>query len=414
MFKKWIVLAILAIGVAAVTTACGSDNPGNNNGILTANNGTGDNNGVPDGGPSDASDGGDDAGQADAVEGTDATDSTELRDAADTGDTPDANSNDGGDAGICPGTPCAADETCVEGNCVDDTPVGKCNMATNLGQISPGSPVTITDTTDGASDVLSTSCSAGGIEKVYQFTVTQDSRVSFDTTWSGQMDAKLEFRQDCVTQADDEACFDSDSSIFVPANTNAWLVIEQDVGAGNDFTVELSASPETCPLGQRTCTSGDLEICTGGSQSQTFGCAGDCADTTTCSGDTCFEAIEVTADTTFSGGLKAYNSEINFDGETLCALDNGDTVPTPGRELVFSLPNLTQGQTVHIDASANDSNLNAIFILNSCASAPYQCVDVMVNSEVGDFVAPSAGTYYVVIDKLTTGGDSFTYSFSFP
>ncbi|QDG49993.1 hypothetical protein FIV42_04330 [Persicimonas caeni] len=413
MKKNWKVITATLLAMALVA-GCGSDDgpEGGASNIVGGNNNNG-NNSRTDGGASDG--GATDAGDVTTPDASDATDGTDGDTPDDAGDAADSDGSDGGDTPTtCPETPCAVGELCMDGSCVEATAENKCQLAEDLGTLTTSNTLTATGSFLGESDVLAASCSGDtGPEKIFKFTVAEDSLVQFQETWVGQADGKIEFRSTCTQQASQQRCYDAGSSLFVPANTDVWMVVEQDVGRSSDFTIELSASGESCPLGQSVCTNGEMEICTGGNQSQVFACADSCADGSACLGDFCDQAIDVTATATFTGDLKAYTNSIDFDGETFCALGDGSTVPTPGREVVFRFPNLVQGQTINIDAQTGDSNVNAVFILNGCGANPYQCVDVFVSPEKGDWVAPADGTYYVVVDKLTSGGETFQYSFEY-
>ncbi|MFP4597492.1 MAG: hypothetical protein ACLFVJ_04520 [Persicimonas sp.] len=407
---------LLATCLAFGTVACGSDDPDNGGGGISGSNSSGNNNSAPD------------AGDADASEPSDADASTD-----DVGDVGDVGADGGADGGTdggsdgggadedanedageeqCPAVPCEDGEDCVDGECMVLTPQSKCDDAEHLGTLSEGSPITISDTTDGATDVVETMCSTGGDELIYSFDVAEDSVVSFTESWPEQFDAKVEFRFDTCTEPDvDTRCFDGNDNISLLAGTTAYVIIEQDVGRGNDFELELSATADSCPSGVEYCDQGALQVCLGDGQSDSFACADDCFDGDDCAGTVCDNAIEVSGSTTFQGDLGAYLSDLDFESNQFCQND-GISVSTPGPEVAFRLDGLSTGQTVEITAGVN----SAVFITQACSS-PLVCEDVLVtegSSNTVDWdVSDGANdtSYYVIIDKRTGTSGEFTYGF---
>lgn len=355
-----------------------------------------------------------DAQAADVQDASDAR----ASDASDASDTP--NPDDGGDAtqDQCPQTPCGAGQVCDDGTCVDETPAIKCAGAEDLGTLDITSSLTASGTFTDASDILEASCADADDtpEKVFRFVTAEDSRIDFDVTWNGNFAAVVEFRTSCDDSTSSLSCRETDSAIaFVPAGTEVFMVVEMAQGVAGDFAVELTATAETCPQGQQSCSSGELEICSGGGQSDTYSCADACgADAESCAGDVCSEAISVTQTQTFSGDLAAYTSKFNFDGASFCESPSGTAIPTPGNDIIFALPNLTTSDTVTIDAETNDDNVNAIFIMTQdpCSSTP-QCVRVEGTQERFDFTPSADGTHYVIIDKTTESSGAFNYSFTY-
>lgn len=410
MKQRIVYILALSFLLVAGGVACGSDDEADN----------------PLGGGGGGHNGGEESDASDAAS-PDATDATDgdtdaggegPGDAGDSGDADDADDRDaddaGPDAGACDdGDDCSGDQVCHEGACVDETPEVACDRAEDLGTLT-SETLTVEGSFDEGSDVLETSCaSSSGPEKMYRFRVEEDSLVSHRTTLDGQVDAKLEFRDECTEQGADERCFDADGRMFAPADSEMWLVVERDVGRAGDFEIELEATEESCPMGERRCSDGELEICSGNSQGETYDCAAGCAGDSQCAGDVCSEAIDVTASTTFSGDLGAYSNRIDFEDEDLCALADGTNVPTPGNELVFRFPDLSEGQVIHVDMKTDDPNSNALFVLDSCQSEPYACEYVNADDEKGDWTVREAGTYYLVVDKLTEGVNDYRYAFEY-
>ena len=311
----------------------------------------------------------------------------------------------------CPQTPCQGDTVCVDGRCLEDTPANKCAGAEDLGTLSPGAPITLDDTTAGATDILSNACSGGqGNELVYKFTVSEKSRVSFVGTWPAQFSASLGFRFDGCETPGESLCFDSNSDVSVEAGETVYLVIEQYVGRGNDFSLELSATPESCAPGDTVCSGDTLEVCGGGGNTLSYACADSCAAAgDQCNGGLCANAIAVSASASFSGNLGAYPSNFNFESNTDCTI-GGTPVPTPGAEVIFKLESLNAGQVVSIAAGSN----RAMFFMTDCQATP-TCEAVMTgsgNTGTTEWTVPAGfvdQNFYLVIDRRNLSGGDFTY-----
>lgn len=402
-------LALLAaIVVALGTTGC-NDEEGNN-GVIIPGSDSGGDTGSEDTTDLDASDTEDDTGPTDASDTSDGSDTSDTGD-TDDGDTQDGDT-DGGDTGCVSTADCDAEELCLEEQCVPLNAASKCQSAEDLGVIGDGETVTASGDFEVETDALAASCSDGddAPESVFSFTTDVDSVVSFDSDWAGQFDAKMEFRlNDCAEPTPQATeCFDADSDIFIPAGVTAFLVVEQDAGIPGSFDIDLTATAETCPAGERICNDDSLRFCTGEGAFTEYQCGGTCTSGA-CDGDACQNAIEVTADATFSGQLGAYENSFNFDGNALCQA-SGTNLPTPGPDMVFEFPGLTAGQKIFIDTETNDSNNNAIFIATQCGDT-VACAETRLVNENGEWDVPADGDYFVIVDKITNGGDQFAYSF---
>ncbi len=408
MRRKWILSTVILATIGAFSAGCGSDKSPPPNSISLSNNGN--HVDVGDTSTPDVADAGSDAADG----GLDAAMDT-AGDAADVpGDAADTAAPDGGS---CPGTPCPGDKTCVGGSCVDVTPQTECSAAEDLGTLSVGSTLTASGSLVDATDAMQASCgdSNSGGEKVFHFQTADDSRINYKPTWAGNFAGVVDFRTTCDDASTALACAGDQSAIgFVPAGTDVYMVVEMAQGVAGNFTVDLTASAQSCQPGDRTCSSGQVEVCNAGSPNDTYGCADACSSSgDTCTGDVCADAITVSQTQTFTGDLEAYASQFDFDGAAGCTNAGGTNIPTPGADIVFKLPNLTTSDTVTIDAQTNDTNLNRIFVLKDACTQPYACEQVGGASEKFDFTPSADGTYYVVIDKSTSSGGQFNYSFTF-
>lgn len=348
------------------------------------------------------------------------TDETDAQPDGQSGDTdsPDVDSPDSDDdttdtdvdpGPTCPETPCQGSQICVEGRCLDDTPANKCAAAEDLGALSPGTPITIADSTAGASDILMNSCGGQGDEKVYKFTVSETSRVSFETGWPGQFDASVEFRFDGCEAPGSTQCFDANSDLSVNAGETVYLVVEQYVGRGNDFGLELSATAEDCTPGETTCNSGSLAVCGGDGNTITRECADTCGGPDECAGTVCANAIAMSGSANFAGDLAAYPKNFNFESNAECTVQD-TPLPTPGAEVIFKLESLNAGQLVSITAGTN----RAMFFTTDCQNTPV-CDAALVGSGVDGTAQWTVPTGFVnqdvflIIDGRNENPGDFNY-----
>lgn len=401
-------LALMGAFVLLVSLGC---DPGDDNNITDIPPG---NNGQSDGG--DVDDDMDvedlDAQDAGDTEDPDASDSTDETD----GDTDDADGGDtdGGDLACQSDDECAAGEICLDEACVTETPESKCEAATDLGTLDVGSTVTGSGDLFAASDMTANACSSkeNPGEVMFRFKAGDDGLVRFDATYDGAFGATVEYRgYNCGNIEDvDVSCYDSEETFFATGGTEYLVIVELDSPRGGNFSIDLSLEAG-CQTGDQACDGGDLKFCTGDGF-DIYGCAGGCA-TATCMGDSCANPIQVTGSASFNGDLAGYSDNYNFeDSAEFCSTGAGTPIPTPGQELVFELPNLSQGQTIVVDTESNDNNANAIFIANNCGE-PFACAEASLLDENLEWTAPSDGTYYVIIDKQFGGGETFNYGIEF-
>jgi hypothetical protein len=399
---RFAALLLLAIGLAA----CGSDeeigggnNISSNNGNVNATTPDADLDATDGGEPLDADSGATDVpGSADA----DTSDEPDNGPAADV----DGGSDDADDAEVDTAPP--------------DVPSDDCNNPPDLGVLSPGSPLSISGDFDDLTDQFDVSCADDGPDAVWRFEVDVDSVVTISEDWQGQYSAKFEVRTEgCTTQASASMCYERQSSMFLAAGTEAFLVAKQDIGIPGPFEIELSAVEETCPPETRQCASStEVEVCRGAGQSDVYTCpGGQACSAGACVGDHCDAPISITGPgkVTVSGNLRAFSSDFDFsDYDETCNVQ-ATAVDTPGSDVVFALEGLAAGSTVKIDALTNDSNQNAIFIKPTAeCGTDVGCVGAWLNDEQPEWEVPPGGganaVYLVVIDRISAGGQSFEYS----
>jgi hypothetical protein len=342
-----------------------------------------------------------------------------------TGDT-SMSSMDGGDAGedadgvvSCGGQVCGQGESCYMDQCVPNKQV-KCNNAQDLGTLQLNKTTQISDSFAGyTEDFMKTQCAGGdqNPEKVYKFTVATHSQIDFEASFSG-FDAKLEFRQDqCLGDPGEYgSCRDSNGTFFAPAGTNFYLVVEQDVGVGGDFTIDLTAKP-SCSFGaygEYGCKMGNRYLCEKVNQQpkeKKFVCPAGCTGGE-CTGGSCSNPIVIQAQQgfskTYSGSLEAYTSNMNFKNANMTCSVQTQKPNSLGPEVIFKVQGVKQGQTIKVDTNA-DSNANLTYITNNCSGTVSGVTCAATGQETASMTAQTAGDYFIYIDKYTSSTNPFDY-----
>lgn len=352
-------IACLLLGILAVV-ACGED-PQLNNSNLGSNNipeddaDDTDDGGEPDGDQPDAGDGGPDGGQ------------------------------DGGDS---------------DSGVITDL----CDGIVDLGELSAGSePRSVEDTADGTA-LLDPSCGAEtNNEVVFAFTVSENLDIDAQVTSSDVNDWVLSlYEGDCDSQ-EEVSCEESNSDSFIVESGESYLLAVEpaEVGVDGSFELQLDASAIQCTeVGQASCDErGRRTTCETGYNEVAYNCAYDC-EGGACGGDVCDTALEVdtSSSQTFGGDYEGYTDEFNFDGRDDCG-HTGTGPNTPGEDLVFSLPGLSQDDEVTVDASNGDGQY-AFFVLDECAT-DIDCVSGGLEvDDALDWTVPADGDYYIVVDML--------------
>ena len=353
-----------------------------------------------------------------------------TRDASDVGvtDTADIGSEVSGDVyagdlgdggGECGGKSCGMDEVCQNQQCVKLGKV-KCMSANDQGSLSPGGSLKIEGSFEGmVSDGLETSCAGTSQvpERVYSFSVTDDSLLNFTSNFPGNFDAKIEFRLgDCFgPDSGNVACRDRDRRVWVPGGETVYMIVENDVGDGGDFSVDLTAEAAACNPNTYSCDSQqDLQYCQWKNQTATpitFGCPDTCSQAE-CSGTTCGNAITVNKSKTYSGDLEAFQAKKNFEhAKANCNVgQNNNSVPsTAGPEVIFKVP-MQAGETLDVDTTGDERD-NVIFITETCPKkvSMASCLASTDDEKLTGWSAPSSGTYYVIVDKWSIAKGNFNY-----
>ena len=330
----------------------------------------------------------------------------------------------------CAGVECPDDRRCVRGTCVLADLLVACEVPEDLGTLEPGEVYMGTGDNSGYADGIVTSCGGdgelSGSENAFLFTVEEPGVVDFEiTATDSPFDWVIEARRDCADGGDAPAenngmenntpsapavCSTSAStSVVVEPGEEYWLLVEPnnslDTGT---FDWVLTFESLMCDPGRTCADDNTILACIGGMEEESLACGTSCNDGA-CAGDSCASAIEVTAGMSWSGNARAFTNTLDFGDEPTCSQDGVEGLSTPGPELILSLPGLTTGQRVIIDASMMDDNDNAIFVLSECSDA-VECLAARDLSDVLEWDVPADGDYFVVIDKFTNSDQTYNYT----
>ncbi len=128
-----------------------------------------------------------------------------------------------------------------------------------------------------------------------------------------------------------------------------------------------------------------------------------------CIGNSCDQPIEVVDEFHWIGNNKGFSNTTTIADEVMSVPDGEATcqdseVPDPlvvtaGREMIFKLVDMQEGEEVTIEVDTN-TNSNLVLVKGDCASAA-QCQEAWENrDEVLEFEAPDSGDFFVIIDSL--------------
>ena len=317
----------------------------------------------------------------------------------------------------CAGVECdGGGMRCVRGACVDETLLVACEVPEELGEVDLATMYMGSGDTAGFVDGIKAHCGSenplSGAENAISFTVPALAVASFKLTSSAPFDWLIEVREEACIDLDTNAVECSDVEDFdfpVEPGQDYWILVEPSIGIDvGAFDWTLSFQGLICVPGERTCEDATTVLeCRGGDEEVLLGCGTAC-DAGVCHGDSCADPVEVTAGMSFSGDSRGFTSSLDFGSQTTCST-GAEGIQTPGQEMVLSLPNLTSGQTVTVDASMNDTNDNAIFVLETCA----QDTPCLAANDIGDvltWTVPADGAYFIVIDKLSSSPREFNYT----
>lgn len=302
--------------------------------------------------------------------------------------------------------------TTCEGDECDWSMFGECERVNDLGQLSPGAQ-TIVGSTAGLQSGISTSCAMDGemaVEYVWAFTPEVASFITIETRDEGGLDWVVSTRGGECAPAAERICRDSGViDYLVSAGEQQFIVAEPIAGMDTGrLELDLTIEAAVCDmLGARTCDGDSIKVCEGGTEEVLYACGTTC-EMDECVGNTCdrAEVLGQPGAYEYTGSLEAYTSDFDSADIDSCAQIVGQT---PGAEMVFSLPGLTAGQTVTIEANdAADQNDNAILILDGCG----QTAECVAGDELLDaltWTVTADGDYTVIVDNISRTSKDFKH-----
>lgn len=335
----------------------------------------------------------------------------------DDGDGDDSDANGDGDEvdDPCAEVSCGIGEVCVEGTCIANADAGySCAEPFDLGVLNEEGTFTKTVNPAGQPNTLNTSCSVDdqSPQAVFRFTVETPTEVTFNTA---PTDPEIpipvivrEVRVDSCISGAVETCTNNNNRGFTaqPGKTY-FLIMEANQGQDiNFFDLEYTAAPAICaPPGARTCSEGQIEVCFGGTEVLTHECAEGCSGDE-CAGNRCENALEVRSSTTFTGEFPAYENLFDTSNSPTCST-SGSTVSSPGRDLVFSLPEMIAGQGLSV--SLEGFNLAVIGVMSTCSETP-ECIAAESRTGELSWTVPQDGSYYLFVSARASVDDKFSVS----
>lgn len=319
---------------------------------------------------------------------------------------------------LCKDVECGEDEVCVEGTCDTLTDEGyECATPFELGELKKGARKIQVDELLGQPNQLSTQCAVDdqSPEAVFSFTVQEPSQIKIRFPDS-EFALVAELREGlCRSEEGAQWCVGLEGEDFIAEPDTAYfLVVEARSGwnVGN-FTVEFDVEPydPVClPAGSWRCD-GDTRVqCYASIEERQYDCGVGGCQNNECLGDGCHNPIEVRGAMTFSGDVSAFTSRFNFKDSPSCSSSSDETGPTTaGQDMVFYLPDLIAGQTVHIRA-LDSPTVNVLALLEDCNETSPVCIAGDDETMEMEWEVTKDGGFYVVIDQFHSTSGGFNYS----
>lgn len=308
----------------------------------------------------------------------------------------------------------------------DDGPeeiFGPCGPMLDLGTIELGS-TTVEIDFDYFDNTLSTSCaSSSGDVAVLMLRTPYATTAEMSVNAQGKVAAEIR-RGGCDDDVTIYGCDDEKLVEPMAPGMIHFLVLESldpDAAMPVEIEFELQEYPP-CPgeNGQKQCLDdATIEICDFFSISPDVPrrvsgqCPGAACDSSMsiCDGNHCSSPIMVTDSFHWNGWTLFFNNwhsrldEIvaadDAEKEPTCLMD-GETsddlnFPVSGRELVFHLPDVQQGDMVHVDVEAEDPDEVLILIRDACDNEA-ECMSVSTAEEAVEFEVLDDDDLYIFID----------------
>lgn len=316
--------------------------------------------------------------------------------------TPDSSDQDAGDTGI--DAPDQDVDTPDSGDADTGGPAGDlCEAVIDLGLIEANGGASATGDTSGGTSQLDTSCGGTDVrEVVYQFSVDGPARVNVEVQSQDTDQWTLGLYRDTCDNPQRVKCEDSRADVFIAEpGVTYFLVVEPSDVQDAAFSLSMSMTELACsPMGSTMCDGDSVVRCESGFTEVTYSCAYAC-ESDACGADICANAI--TVDTAgshnFTGSYNGYGNNFNFQNRDDCTSASVG-VNTPGQDVVFFVPGLNQGQTLTVDASADEFQEGIFIFEGTCSQqAPCAAGNLVVDGTL-EWTADADGDYYVVVDLL--------------
>lgn len=188
-------------------------------------------------------------------------------------------------------------------------------------------------------------------------------------------------------------------------NVPYFLVVNGDIDT-EGVRLQFQTREVVCDESDNICVDGNKQVCVGGLRLDTFPCAGDCANETTCAGDTCDGVIELAASGThrITGSRTAYSDTWDASMHPTCTFPE-EEVPrvTDYTDVIVKLPAVPQGAEIKVSAE-NDVNEGSYMFFFSDTCEADSCIFADDIDDFGfnetTYTTTSAGDVYIRIESL--------------
>ncbi len=339
-----------------------------------------------------------------------------------------SNANPGGDADVSTdaGTDVGSDTDPDGGDTDDPDPDGgtevegnNCASPTDLGSLAAGEEHVFDSTLLEPAANLDTTCeldSTGSGVRVFSLEVDVTSQVEF---WTDLTTSRLDLRDgSCASPDEVLTCTDGGTyTANLEAGQTYHLVVWGDFSVG-DFQMRADVTEAVCSVNEPNwCDSGQINECDRGTSIDTYACAEDCADQSSCQADACSSAIQVDLSSggpvTVSGNTGAYSGTWSADQMSGCGFTDGTTgSDTPSQEVFVEVAGLTASDQLSVEST--EPGDYAFFVLDGCSAT--ECLAAVDDDHTGaqklTWQATEDGSYIVVIETFSSSSRPFNFVFS--
>lgn len=317
--------------------------------------------------------------------------------------------------GPCRGVECEDDEFCEDGVCIESGHGYACQDAIELDLDEAGTETVSADPREAPIDVPTNCSAADGPQTVFEISVDTTTRLTtsipeFDFATPPVKELRASHCDDPVaadSDYGDDGCSINSQNFIVEPDDEYYLIVRPDpdelIG---EFDLEVEVEPLVCEPGERSCEDGDVHRCAGGDELVEHPCVDGCTDGQ-CVGDGCANPIVLEGDISFTAEMDSFHNNLDFSNSPACSTLGAEGPDTDGQDIVFSLPDLTEGQTVHASSPGGHYRIG---IMEDCSEASTQCVDGNSTDEEFEWTVDTAGDYYLAFNRSTTSSESAEFS----